>query len=399
MEQSHKSDFPIFKKYPELAYFDNAATSQKPALVIDRISKFYSEENSNIHRGVYDLSNEASQNYERVRADIARFIGAPGLNNIAFTKGTTEGVNIVANSMSKNFQKGQNIIISLMEHHANFIPWQQLALKNGLELRVIPVNSNGELDYSELKSMIDSNTAFIAISHISNTLGTINDISRITTEANKFQIPVLLDAAQSAGLYDLDVKELGVDFLVFSAHKMFGPFGIGALYVSDKYRDDISPYNLGGGIIETVKVEGTDFRSFPHNLDAGTPNVAGVIGFGAAIEYLTSLDRKIQRNRLNELRINTEDKLRAIPEVKILGEAAKKSFIISFGINGIHPHDIASFLNQDNIAVRAGMHCTQPLLEGMDFGPSVRASFSIYNELEESERFIHSIKELINFWK
>lgn len=399
MKNNYRNQFPIFDKYPDLAYLDNAATTQRPKVVINAIHDFYAYENSNIHRGVYDLSNRATQNYEATRLQIAQFLGSENPNTIAFTKGTTESVNIVANSFLGNtLKEGDNVVTSIMEHHGNFIPWQKVAQQNKVEFRVIPIDKNGDLDVVELNNLIDSKTKLLSINHISNTLGTINPIEEIIDLAHKKGIPVMVDAAQSAAYYSLNQKEIQYDFLAFSAHKLFGPFGIGVLYVADKYIDRMTPYNVGGGMIKDVTIEGTLFNEYPFNMDAGTSNIGGVRGLSAAVNYTSGLNRKEVQDHLNEVTSYGLEKLKSINGVSVLGNPKKKSGIISFTIDDIHPHDIASFLNQDNIAVRAGMHCTQPLLDSLSTPATVRASFSMYNTKEEVDKLEQSIKELINFW-
>ena len=399
MDNPYRSDFPIFEKHPNLAYLDNAATTQKPRQVIEAITRFYEEENANIHRGLYDLSNEATSRYEGVREKVAQFIGAENANTIGFTKGTTESVNIVARLLIQpQLQSGDNIVTTIMEHHANFLPWQIICEENNAELKVIGVDQSGDFALEELDSALNAQTKILALNHISNTLGTVNKVREITTLAHQKGIPVLLDAAQSAAYYDLNVKELQYDFLTFSAHKLFGPFGIGVLYVNDRFIDKIRPYNYGGGMIQEVTVEGSSFASFPKNLEAGTPNIEGVLGLGAAIDYISTFDKQEVQLHLSALTSYTIEKLSEIPEITVLGSPEKRSGIVSFTVEDIHAHDVASFLNKDDIAVRAGMHCTQPLLNHLEVPATVRASFSIYNTREEVDKLCKSLIELIEFW-
>ena len=399
MDNPYRSDFPIFEKHPNLAYLDNAATTQKPRQVIEAITRFYEEENANIHRGLYDLSNEATSRYEGVREKVAQFIGAENANTIGFTKGTTESVNIVARLLIQpQLQSGDNIVTTIMEHHANFLPWQIICEENHAKLKVIGVDQSGDFALEELDSALNAQTKILALNHISNTLGTVNKVREITTLAHQKGIPVLLDAAQSAAYYDLNVKELQYDFLTFSAHKLFGPFGIGVLYVNDRFIDKIRPYNYGGGMIQEVTVEGSSFASFPKNLEAGTPNIEGVLGLGAAIDYISTFDKQEVQLHLSALTSYTIEKLSEIPEITVLGSPEKRSGIVSFTVEDIHAHDVASFLNKDDIAVRAGMHCTQPLLNHLEVPATVRASFSIYNTREEVDKLCKSLIELIEFW-
>ena len=397
--QSLKRYFPIFEKYPTLAYLDNAATTQRPKQVIDRLANFYRDENANIHRGVYTLSNKASSKYEAVRKQVAQFLGSENPENIGFTKGTTESINVVAQSfLEPRLRHGDNIIVTILEHHANFLPWQELSKKKGVELRVVPVSKDGELDLKVLKNMLDANTAILAVNHVSNTLGTVNPIAEIIAIAQQKNIPVLIDAAQSAAYYELNAKELDYDFLTFSAHKLFGTFGIGVLFVADRWMSEMLPYNYGGGMISEVKINETSYCSFPFNLEAGTPNIAGVIGLGSAIEFVQSYNQAEVRSHLENLSYYGREQLESIDQVKLVGNPEHFSGIISFTVDGIHPHDIATHLNRDHIAVRAGMHCTQPLLEFLETPATVRASFSVYNTQEEVVRLSHSIRELIKFW-
>lgn len=399
MTSDFKSHFPIFKKYPELIYLDNAATTQRPDGVIRAIHDFYTYENANIHRGVYDLSNKATSKFELIRGKVAEFLDSDNANTIAFTQGTTESMNIVARSfLPKMAKKGDNIITTLMEHHANFIPWQMYAQELGLELRVVPVDKNGDLKLDELSLLIDHKTRLLAVNHISNTLGTVNDIEKIIEIAHEKNVPVSIDAAQSASFYEISSKKLDYDFLSFSGHKLFGPFGIGILYVAPKYHEYITPYNYGGGIIKDVLVDKTTFTNYPYNLDAGTPNVEGVIGLGAALEFLGLWDKQIARNYLHNLIQYAEETLLSIPGVSVLGRPRQRSSILSFTVDQVHPHDVASFLNSDHIAVRAGMHCTQPLLDSMQTPSTVRMSATLYNTKEEIDRLREAIVELIKFW-
>jgi cysteine desulfurase/selenocysteine lyase len=393
-----KKEFPIYEAHPDLVYLDNAATTQRPHEVIDTISGFYTDGNASTHRGVYGLSNRATRRFEGVRDQIGKFLGAKG-GNIAFTKGATESINIVARSyLAPRLKKGDNIVVSIMEHHANLIPWHQLAKQKGAELRIAPLDGNGDLDMNALAGLLDGRTKMLALVHVSNTLGTVNPIQEAISIAHQKDIPALIDAAQSAAYYELDAAVLAYDFLVFSGHKCFGPFGTGVLYAADRFIDEIQPYNLGGGIIREVTEEDTVFGGYPHHLDAGTPNVAGAIGLGAAIGFVEKLDRPAVRRYLTALTLQAREALQAINGVKVLGSPKEVSGIISFVIEGIHPHDIASFLDQDGIAVRAGMHCTQPLLTALQVPATVRASFSVYNTEADVDQLVQSVKGLVDFW-
>lgn len=398
MTNRFRSQFPIFDKYPNLAYFDNAATTQCPASVIEVMSEFYTNGNANIHRGVYDLSNHASAKYEEAREKVADFLGAKS-RNIAFTSGTSESMNIIARSyLSHQLKKGDNVVVSILEHHSNFIPWQQLAKEKGAEFRIAPIDQEGNLNMKALNGLLDSKTKMLAINHVSNTLGTVNDLQQITDLAHQKGIPVAIDAAQGAAFHELDQSSIGYDFLGFSGHKVFGPFGTGVLFVSNDYRDQIKPFNFGGGMIRDVREDDTDFTTFPKILEAGTPNVGGVIGLSAAIDFLNELDRGEARNHIHALGEYCRVQLAEIEGVRVIGNPKERTGIVPFSIDNIHPHDVSSFLNKDGIAVRAGMHCTQPLLQHLGVPATVRASFSIYNTKEEIDRMITSLKELIKFW-
>ncbi|HHP7240467.1 MAG TPA: aminotransferase class V-fold PLP-dependent enzyme [Cyclobacteriaceae bacterium] len=397
---SIKQQFPIFEAHPGLVYLDNAATTQRPKCVIDAITKFYTSENANIHRGVYSLSAQATEAYESTRQDVATFVGSKKPQTIAFTKGTTESINIIANSfVEKELQADENIVITLMEHHANFIPWQMLCKRKSAELRIVPLDQNGDIDLGKLITSIDDKTKIVALNHISNTLGTINPIAEIVGWAHKKDVPVMIDAAQSAALHNLEVESNGIDFLAFSGHKIFGPFGVGVLYVDEKFIPKVDPYTFGGGMIEAVTTAETSFLSYPHNLDAGTSNISGVIGLSKAIDFINELQKSKLIDHLAALTDYCRERLGEIEGLQILGNPKKHFGILSFTVDEIHPHDVSSFLNHDSIAVRAGMHCTQPLLESMEIPATVRVSFSIYNSKTDVDRLIVSLKDLKKFWK
>ncbi|MEM6522432.1 MAG: cysteine desulfurase [Bacteroidota bacterium] len=396
-----RSLFPIFENQRGLIYLDNAATTQRVQTVVEEIDKFNSRGNATIHRGVYDLSSTATLKYEEVRKKVANFLGVGRPETIAFTKGTTESINVIAQSYLKSRLKpGDNIVITVMEHHANFVPWQVLCQEMGCKLRVAPLNDFGELDIDTFQKLIDRNTRMVAITHISNVLGIVNPIEELIDFAHAKGAPVLIDAAQSAALHDLDVKKYKYDFLAFSGHKIFGPFGVGLLYTNPDFIGEMKPYALGGGIIRHVSADKVTFQAYPHNLDAGTPNISGVLGLGAAIDFLKGLHRKMLRKYVSDLSTKCKVELSAINEVELLVESNENvSSIVSFSIHGIHPHDVASYLNADGIAVRAGNHCAQPLHVYLDTPSSLRVSFSIYNTENEIDVLINSIKSLIKFWK
>ncbi|WKN43495.1 aminotransferase class V-fold PLP-dependent enzyme [Tunicatimonas pelagia] len=394
-----KQQFSIFSEFPELVYLDNAATTQRPQSVINRVNNFHQRENASIRRGVYRLSARAAQEFEAARSAVAKFFRAPQENCIAFTQGATESVNIVARSIIEaTLKPGDNVVVSLMEHHANLIPWQMLCQANGAELRIIPVSELGDLDLSELDTLIDARTAIVAVVHISNTLGTINPVEKIIAAAHQREVPVLVDAAQSAALYPIDLTNLDCDFMVCSAHKMFGSFGVGILYVHPRYHRQVQPYNYGGGIIRSVTVKETEFLSYPYLLEAGTPNVAGVIGLAEAIRFIETLDRTSLVKQLHQLTNDARQKLASVEGLSLLGNPALSSSLLSFSLDGMHPHDIASFLNEDHIAVRAGQHCTQPLLDHLGVPATVRVSLSIYNTPSDIDKLVGSMQAMKSFW-
>jgi cysteine desulfurase/selenocysteine lyase len=400
MLADYRDRFPIFQNMPDLVYLDSAATSQRLDSVIDTMHDFSLTGNANVHRGLYQLSSKATARYEEVRQKIAKFLNANNLENIGFTKGTTESINIVAHGwLMSRLHKDDNIVVSILEHHANFLPWQEACKKSGAELRILHLGEDGRLSAAALEKLLDSHTKLVAITHISNTLGRVNPINELIAICRKHNIPILIDAAQSAGLHSLDVKELDCDFLAFSGHKLYGPLGTGVLYVSDRHRSKIEPFIVGGGMIKNVDVTTSSYREFPYNLEAGTPNVDGILGLGAAIDFLQAIDRKAARDYLVRLMNHLISQMEGITEVTVLPFYDLESGIISLMIQDIHPHDVAGFLDRDNIAVRAGMHCTQPLMNSLDLVSTIRVSVSIYNKEEELNRLVNALKNLISFWK
>lgn len=396
---SIRSYFPIFKHRPELVYLDNAATSQKPQSVIQSMTDFYEKENANIHRGLYELSDTATKRYEAVRGKVAAFIGATDPKSIAFTKGATESINSVAQGfLKRRLQKGDNVVITVMEHHANLIPWQQVCHQQEATLRVIPVSADGELIMEKVKSLLDGRTKLLALTHISNVLGTINPIEEIISLAHQKDIPVLVDGAQSVGHYPIDVTKSDIDFFVFSAHKMFGPLGTGVLYCKKEWTTEIQSFQFGGGSIRSVAFDHTEFLEYPFCMEAGTANIAGVIGLGAAIDFIQQLDLVEMVAHEKNLSSTLKEKLKSLGGVTIMGNPKNASDIVSFQVDGIHPHDVAGFLANENIAVRAGHHCAQPLLDTMGIPATVRASFAAYNTLDEVDRTISALKSLKKFW-
>lgn len=394
-----RADFPIFKHHPDLVYLDNASTTQKPKVVIDGITNFYEKENANIHRGLYKIATQTSFNYHSVREKVANFIGAKSSNNIVFTSGTTEGINLVAHSfLEPRLKAGDNVIISAMEHHANLIPWQMLCKKQGAELRIIPMDKSGQLDMKAFKEMLSDKTKMVAAVHVSNSLGTINPIEEMIAEAHNFDAKVLIDGAQSVLHYPLNVSELDCDFFVFSGHKLFGPTGVGVLYGKEEWLEDMDPFQFGGDIIKDVTFEATEFAEAPQKFEAGTRNLAGVIGLGYAIDYLKTFDKKDMLNYLKSLGEYAHKKLSTLDNLEIFGNPNRNSNILSFNLKNIHPHDVATFLAEENIAVRAGHHCTQPVMDFYGIPGTTRASFTIYNSATEVDQLVKTLADIQKFF-
>ncbi len=394
-----KAQFPIFQAHPNLVYLDNAATTQKPKMVIDGITNFYQKENANIHRGIYDLAAQTSAKYEKVRTKVADFIGATSPKSIVYTSGTTAAINLVATSfLSPRLVAGDEVLISMMEHHANLIPWQMVCKAKGASLRVIPINADGSLDMDAYKQALSPKTKMVAITHISNALGTINPVAKMIALAHQKDIPVLVDGAQSTAHYPIDVNALDADFFTFSGHKVFGPTGIGILYGKQALLEKMSPSQYGGDMIRSVSFEETSFAPSPQRFEAGTTNIAGVIGLGYAIDFLNQLDKKAIGVYLKSLGKYAQEQLSAIDGLTIIGTASEKTGIISFTLQDIHPHDIASFVGANNIAIRAGHHCTQPLMKHLNLPATSRASLSIYNTQEDIDLLVAAIRETIDFF-
>jgi len=394
-----RAEFPIFSHHPDLIYLDNAATTHKPQSVIDAISNFYQKENANIHRGIYPLAAQTTLKYEEVRSKVANFIQAASPNEIVYTNGTTASINLVAQSFLRpRLEEGDEVIISAMEHHANLIPWQMVCKSAGANLSVIPMNEKGELDLMKFKTMLSRKVKMVAIVHISNSLGTINPIEEIIELSHQKDIPVLVDGAQSVAHYPIDVTSLDVDFFTYSGHKLFGPTGIGILYGKKSHMEQMQPYQFGGDMIKNVTFEETIFAAVPQRFEAGTTHIAGVIGLGAAIDFMNSLDRVAVADYIKNLTDEAMSKLLTINDLELVGAAKNKSSIISFSLKKIHPHDVATFLGTDNIAVRAGNHCTQPVMDFLNIPGTTRASFSIYNHVEEIDVLVEKLKEIQQFF-
>ena len=391
-----KKDFPILQQTTisaqPLVYLDNAATTQKPKAVITAIQNYYQTSNANIHRGAYTLAQKATDAYEAARTNVQQFIHAASREEIIFTKGTTEAINLVANTYAEeHLKENDNIVITAMEHHSNLIPWQILAKRKKAQLRIIPMDVNGVLQLSELDHLLDQRTCLVALVHISNSLGTINPVETIIEKAHQKNIPVLLDGAQSTPHQTIDVQALDCDFFCFSGHKIFGPTGIGVLYGKQSFLEKMQPYQFGGEMIKSVSFEQTNYHDLPHKFEAGTPNIAGAVGLSAAIDYVKEIGMNEIENHTTSLLHYATDCLSAINGLKIIGQAKQKSSIISFILDEVHPHDIATILNESGIAVRAGHHCTQPVMQFFQIPGTVRASFTIYNAKDDVDRLVDAL--------
>ncbi len=393
--QKIRADFPILKRKVNgkpLVYFDNAATSQTPQVVIDAIVDYYSNYNANIHRGVHMLSQEATDAYEEARKKIQLHFGAEKSQEIIFTSGTTHAINIVANGFEKFVKKDDELIVSALEHHSNIVPWQMLCEKTGAQLKVIPMNEEGELQMSEFESLLSIKTKLVFVNHISNALGTVNPIESIIEKSHAVGAAVLIDGAQACPHIKPNVQALNADFYVASAHKMCGPTGVGVLYGKEEWLQKMPPYQGGGEMIAEVTFEKTTYADLPHKLEAGTPNIAGGIAFGVAIDYLNSIGFENIANYEKELLDFGTEKLLEIEGLKIYGTSSEKTAVISFNIEGIHPYDIGSIVDKLGIAVRTGHHCAQPIMDYYSIPGTVRASFAFYNTKEEILKLVDAIK-------
>lgn len=397
-----REDFPVLSQTVNgkpLVYLDNAASSHVPQVVIDRGSKYLREEHSNIHRGVHYLSQHATTAYEAAREKVKRFINAPDAAECIFVRGCTEGINLVAHSYGKKFvNEGDEILISEMEHHSNIIPWQVMAEERGAVIKVIPMNDRGELIIDEYENLLNERTKMVAVSHVSNSLGTINPVKEIIATAHKFGVPVCVDGAQSVPHFPVDVQDLDCDFFTFSGHKMYAPTGSGIVYGKRKWLDQMPPYQTGGSMIRTVSFEGSTWAPIPAKFEAGTPAIAAGIGLGAAIDYINSLDFEAASRHEHELLEYATQRLGDIPEVTIVGTAAEKASVLSFTIENIHPHDIGTILDQQGIAIRAGHHCAQPVMARFCVPATARASFAFYNTREEVDKLAEAVQKTIEIF-
>ncbi|MCA9520736.1 MAG: cysteine desulfurase [Myxococcales bacterium] len=394
-----RADFPTLHQevygHP-LVYLDNAASAQTPQSVIDAIVRFYQNDYSNVHRGVHRLSQVATDAYEAVRRDVKQLLNAADEREIIFTKGTTESINLVASSFGERFiGEGDEILITAMEHHANIVPWQLVCERKGARLRVVPIDERGELLLDELETMITPRTKLVAVVHISNALGTVNPVKRIAEIAHRRDVPVLVDGAQSVPHQRIDVQELDCDFFAFSGHKVYGPTGVGVLYGKSRWLEEMPPYQGGGDMILKVTFERTTFADLPNKFEAGTPNIAGVIGLGAALEYLQAIGVGRVRAHEDRLLSYATESLGAVPGVRLIGTAREKAGVLSFVVSGIHPHDIGTIVDRYGVAIRVGHHCAQPVMRRFDVAATARASFAMYNTFDEVDVFVDAVRKAI----
>jgi cysteine desulfurase / selenocysteine lyase len=397
-----RADFPVLRQTVNgkpLIYLDNGASSQVPQVVIDRGSDYLEHEHSNIHRGVHYLSQKATTAYEGAREKVKRFINARDAKECIFVRGATEGINLVMHGYGRKFiGAGDEIIISAMEHHANIVPWQMLCEEKGARLRVIPMNDAGELVLDEYDALLNERTRFVAVTHVSNALGTINPVKEIIERAHKYGVPVLLDGAQSAPHMFIDVQDLDCDFFAFSGHKLYAPTGSGIVYGKAKLLEEMNPFQGGGDMIKNVTFEKTTYADLPNKMEAGTPAIASQIGLGAAIDYLDGIGREQAAAYEHELLLYATEKLSAIEGVRIIGTAREKASVLSFVIDDIHPHDIGTILDQQGIAIRAGHHCAQPVMQRFNIPATARASFAFYNTKEEIDVLATTIEKVIEIF-
>jgi cysteine desulfurase/selenocysteine lyase len=394
-----RADFPVLhqqvNKAP-LIYFDNAATTQKPKAVIDALSAYYEQDNANIHRGIHTLAERATTAYELTRKKLAAFLNAPSTDQIIFTSGTTAGINLVAQTFGRaNVGKGDQIIVSNLEHHSNIVPWQMIAEEKGAEIKVIPVSDAGVLDIEAYKALLNPKVKLVAVNHVSNAIGTINPIVEIISLAHEVGAKVLIDGAQSVAHLAVDVQALDMDFFVFSAHKLFGPTGVGVLYGKRDLLESMPPYQGGGEMIKEVSFSGTTYNELPYKFEAGTPNIADVIAFGAALDYVQAIPSEALAAQEEALLAYATQKLQVIPGLRIVGTAPEKIAVISFVIDGVHPQDIGVLLDKFGIAIRTGHHCAQPLMQRYELVGTCRASFAFYNTFEEIDRFVLCLEKTL----
>ena len=393
-----RADFPILATTAHgkpLVYLDNAATAQKPRAVIDRLERYYTTENANVHRGVYDLSERATAEYEMAREKARRFLNAASTREIVFVRGTTEGINLVASSWGRSqLQPGDEVLVSAMEHHSDIVPWQLVCEERGALLRVIPMSRRGELLLDEYERLLGRRTRIVAVAHVSNSLGTVNPIGEIVRLAHARGVPVLVDGAQAAPHLRIDVQALGVDFYTVSGHKMFGPTGIGVLYGKAERLEGMPPYQGGGDMIRTVTFAKTTYADLPSRFEAGTPHIAGAIGLGAAIDWLDGLDREAVETYERDLLGYATARLKEIPGLQLVGTASHKAAVVSFVLDGVHPHDVGTIVDQEGVAIRTGHHCTQPVMDFFGIPATARASFALYNTRADVDALVAALEKV-----
>ena len=398
-----RKDFPILASQVHgkpLVYLDNAATSQKPKCVIDALTRFYQRDNANIHRGVHQLSERSTQSYEAARDKTRRFLNAATTRSIIFVRGATEGINLVARSYGgTNVRAGDEIVISAMEHHSNIVPWQMLCEEKSAVLRVIPINDRGELEFDQFEKLLNHRTRLVAVSHVSNALGTINPVREIVKAAHGWNVPVLIDGAQAVPHMKVDVQDLDCDFYVFSGHKVFGPTGIGVLYGREQLLEAMPPWQGGGDMIRSVSFEKTTYNGLPYKFEAGTPDIAGVIGLGAAIDYLDQIGMDAVAAHENDLLQYGTRALESIAGLRLIGTAREKAGVLSFVLDGVHPHDAGTILDREGVAVRAGHHCAQPVMDRFGVSATTRASLAFYNTREDIDALVTGIQKVKEIFK
>jgi cysteine desulfurase / selenocysteine lyase len=392
-----RRDFPVLHQQVHgkpIVYLDNAATSQKPLTVIEAERDFYLHDNANIHRGVHELSERATRKYEAVRTRLQRLISAHEPHEIVFVRGTTEALNLVANGFGRKIlAAGDEVLITAMEHHSNIVPWQILRDERGIVLRVAPINDDGELIWDEFEKLLGPRTKLVSLAHVSNVLGTVNPIKRVVEAAHAHNIPVMVDGAQAAPHMQIDVQVLDCDFYTLSSHKMFGPTGVGALYGKTRWLEALPPYQGGGDMIRSVSFERTIYNALPYKFEAGTPNIGATIGLGAAIDYVNQVGLDNISGHEHELLRYATERLQEIPGLRVIGTAREKAAVVSFVVEGIHPHDIGTILDHEGIAIRTGHHCAEPLMHRFDVPATARASFAFYNSIEEVDRLVTAVEK------
>ena len=401
--EDRRADFPALDQTvhgARLVYLDNAATTQKPQAVLDAIQRFYEEDNSNVHRGVHLLSERATRAFEDARQKVKRFLNARSHQEIVFTRGTTEAINLVANSFVRPLLKaGDEVLVTGMEHHSNIVPWQMACEATGARLSVVPVTDSGELDLKAFPALLTPRTRLFAVTHVSNALGTVNPVKDLIAAAHAKGIPVLVDGAQAVPHLAVDVQDLGADFYAFSGHKLYGPTGIGVLYGRKELLEAMPPWQGGGDMIRSVSFEKTTYNELPYKFEAGTPDIAGAIGLGAAIDYVGSVGLQAIADHEHELLSYATKGILQVPGVKIIGTARNKAGVLSFTVAGVHPHDVGTLLDRDGVAIRTGHHCAQPVMDRFGVPATSRASFALYNTRADVDAFLASLKKVVEMFQ